>query len=47
MEEGNAVHMTLDGIKKALSNCGTFPMLHQGGYVIEDAAFRFRDLSSP
>lgn len=25
MEEGNVVHMTLNGIKKAVFNCGTFP----------------------
>ncbi|MGK9268803.1 hypothetical protein KXR56_19445 [Bacillus inaquosorum] len=43
MEEGKLVHMTLDGIKKAGSNYGTFPMFHHGGYVMEDATFRFRD----
>lgn len=47
MEEGKLVHMTLDGIKKAGSNYGTFPMFHHGGYVMEDATFRFRDPSSP
>lgn len=39
--------MTLDGIKKAVSKYGTFPMFHHGGYVMEDATFHFKDPASP
>lgn len=47
MEEGKLVHMTLNGIKKAVSKYGTFPMFHHGGYVMEDATFHFEDPASP
>lgn len=30
MEEGKLVHMTLDGIKKAVTKYGTFPVFHHG-----------------
>ncbi len=47
MKEGKLVHMTLDGIKKAVSKYGTFPMFHHGGHVMEDATFHFRDPANP
>lgn len=31
MEEGKLVHMTLNGIKRAVSKYGTFPMFQHGG----------------
>ncbi|WFE12460.1 SMI1/KNR4 family protein [Bacillus atrophaeus] len=43
MREGKLVHLTLDGIKKAVSKYGTFPMIQPGGYVLEDATFQFNE----
>ncbi len=47
MAEGKLNHMTLNGIKDAVSKYGTFPMFQHGGHVMEDAAFQFRDPASP
>ncbi|PLV35905.1 SMI1 / KNR4 family protein [Bacillus subtilis subsp. subtilis] len=47
MEEGKLVHMTLDGIKKAVTKYGTFPVFHHGGYVLEDATFHFKNPATP
>lgn len=47
MAEGKLIHMTLNGIKDAVSKYGTFPMFQHGGHVMEDLAFQFRDPASP
>lgn len=47
MEEGKLVHMTLDGIKKAVTKYSTFPVFHHGGYVLEDATFHFKNPATP
>ncbi|CAF1774001.1 hypothetical protein NRS6094_04084 [Bacillus subtilis] len=43
MEEGKLIHLTLAGIKEAVSKYGTFPMIQPGGFVLEDAAFEFNE----
>ncbi|WP_240345543.1 SMI1/KNR4 family protein [Bacillus sp. LJBS06] len=43
MEEGKLIHLTLAGIKEAVSKYGTFPMIQPGGFVLEDATFEFNE----
>ncbi|NPC93412.1 SMI1/KNR4 family protein [Bacillus sp. WMMC1349] len=43
MKEGKLVKMTIACLKKTVSKYGTFPMLIQGGDVLEDPYFYFND----
>lgn len=43
MEEGKLIHLTLAGIKEAISKYGNFPMIQPGGFVLEDATFEFKE----
>ncbi len=42
MKEGKLVHMTLDGIQKAVSKYGTFPLFHHGGLCHGRCCFSFQ-----